>query len=369
VFKGAAGAAGLAAVSHMPGAQLIRAQSAAYEIVSFGPVAEGVLPANAFRPERGSMVGIHANGTAFGRVAASAEKFFPALFNADGSLIKLKSGTFGGSVSGLNASGVAVGSAYENPGGRIDVATNDDEGTRPAAWIDGELMRLDLPGDKRYDFSRLGGSASSVSDDGVVFGSANGYDLLWIDGAVQVLPFQDGSGNQLDYYQITPGGTLIGSQSFYDDDGNSQTAYGSIDGTSFSPFNFSDFGQVSAFPVEINSANEVLFTGTPTDLPFANITGPGLDPVVIDFREEGIWFSVTGFNSKGDVVGSWRARQDLDAAPALLRDGELTPLADLLPADHGFENMIVSGISDDGIIAGHAWDADGGFHPLLFVPA
>jgi hypothetical protein len=373
VFRGAAGAAGLAAFSHVSGLRSIRAQGAAYEIVSFGPVTDGVMAEGDFRSNPGSMNDIHANGTAFGRLAASAEKFFPVLFNADGSLTKLKSGTFGGFVAGMNASGVAVGEVYETPDGRL---TAEDEGKRPAAWIDGELVRLDLPGDRKYDFSRLGGRASSVSDNGVIFGSANGYDVLWVDGVVQVLEPQQGDLFLGSFITVMPDGRLMAERDewYTNDDGSrsSRGVIGVFDSGSFQdlPTGSLDLGKrgTPSF-VGINDAGHGLFSFQPTDFAFTLVTGLDVVPIVLDPRETGVLFRPSGFNAANEIVGAMSTRQDLDFEPAIWRDGTFTPLAELLPGENGFHNLSVFGISNDGIIAGHGWDADGGFHPLLFVPA
>jgi hypothetical protein len=376
VFKGAtgfAGVAGLAALGRLPGAQLVRAQSAAYEIVSFGPVAEGVIAEGYFRSMPGRIQGIHGNGTAFGNLAASAEKFFPALFNADGSVAKLKSGTYGGVVNGLNADGIAVGATYENIGG---VIIDGDEGKRPAAWIDGELVRLDLPSEKRYDFSRTGGTATSISADGTIFGEANGHAVRWVDGAVQVLEAQQGDAYFIGFHAILPDGRIVAARAeqFANDDGlrMSRGVFGVYDNGAFEvlPVGTLDLG-IRGAPtfVAVNSAGSVLCRYNPTDFTTTLVTGLEIEPIVLDPRETGHLFTPAGFNAANEIVGSWALRQDLDTEPAIWRDGEYTPLAELLPADHGFLNLSVSGISDDGVISGHGFDADGGFHPLLFVPS
>lgn len=373
LFTGAAAAAGLAAIGHVPGARLIRAQGAAYEIVSFGPVEEGVLPEGNFRPSRGGINDIHANGTGFGNIAASSEKFFPALFNPDGSLTKLKSGSFGGVVFDLNASGQAVGAAYENPGGKV---SDVDNGRRPATWINGELVRLDLPADKRYDFSRIGGSATSVSDDGKIYGNANGYDIVWVDGTVQILEPQQGDLYISSYLALMPDGRLVAqrSEQYKNDDGSSSSrgVIGVYDNGSFQdlPTGSLDLGKKGTpFFVGINSAGHGLFGYRPTDFAYTLVSGLEVEPIVLDPRETGSLFTPSGFNESNTIVGTMSLRQDLDPEPAIWRDGTIEPLAELLPADHGFNNLSVSGISDDGIISASGWDADGGFHPLLFVPA
>ena len=359
LLKGAAGAAGLATVSSLPGARLIRAQGASYEIVSFGPVAEGVLPEGYFRPQRGGINGIHANGTAFGSMASSGEKFTPTLFHADGTMTKLKSGDFGGRVNGMNADGAAVGQVYESLAGADE---GNDSMDRPALWIDRALTRLPLP-DPRYEGARVGGYASAISDNGVIFGMQGwGEAMMWTDNEPRGLETSV-DGVNLSYVGMTPDGALIVRRS------SDPYTYGHMTGETFTemavPSEVTDY----AFLVQVNSQGDALMYSTTVDAQLYWISAGGAEPELIDFRSGQPMFSVASFNADRDIVGWWAPRRNLESAPALLRDGEITPLADLLPEDHGFDIATINGISDDGIISGGGYDADGGFHPLLFVPA
>lgn len=366
-FKGSLAAAGVAAISHVPGARLIRAQNAAYEVVSFGPIVEGVMAEGFYWPQMGAVQGIHGGGTAFGHIATSAEKFTPCLFNADGSLTKLKSGSYGGRVTGMNASGTVVGASYD---------TIDGQGERfitleqPVAWIDGEFVRLPVPeADSPND--DLIGSARSVSDDGVIYGFANGYSLRWTNGEPEILPNQVGD-SSASYQGILPDGSML--VRLYSSSTQTYSS-GILNGGTIEPLDLSEELVDNNFVqlVGVNSAGAALmyafFLGSNAAAYVGNILKAGEETVVLDPRADGISFRPSGFNASNQVVGPFQLRDGVDAVPAIWDAGEFTMLEDMLPADHGFHMLTVSGISDDGIISGSGWDEDGGFHPLLFVPA
>lgn len=364
--SGFAGAAGLAAVNRLAGGRLTNAQSNGYDIVTFGPFSEGVIPADGGRTRYGTVHNILGDGTAVGAIPASEEKTYPSLFHPDGSLTRLKSGTYGGLVLDMNDSGTAVGIVNENAGG---VQTEGDEGARPAAWIDGELVRLELPDGLANEFSLTGGMAGAISNDGVILGFANGYSVAWVEGTLQQLPQATDAGDFLFFNLITRNGTFVGSSPSFDETGSyTGSQYGSIEGTVFTPFAMTGMDGPNVFALSANSASELLIFATPTDLAITNIVGVGLDPVVIDPRPDGINFLPAGFNASHEVVGMMRLRQDLDGEPAIWKDGVVTSLAPLLPEDHGYRRLNARGISDDGVVAASGWDADGAFHPLLFVP-
>ena len=364
---GFAGTAGIAALSRMPGTHTVSAQGSGYDIVSFGPISEGVIPADGSRTRYGTVFNILGGGTAVGSVPASAEKMYPSLFHPDGSLTKLKSGAFGGIVLDMNDNGTAVGGVAENAGG---VRTESDEGNRPAAWIDGELVRLELPEGHLFESALTGGQAGAISNDGVIFGFANGYQLVWIDGIPQELPQLSDAGDSLFYSLITRDGTLMASRAMFDDSGSYLgSEYGSVDGATFTPFATSGLSGINTYIHSANSAGEVLIYSFPTDLTISNIVGVGQDPIVIDTRHDGIEFMPAGFNASHEVAGMMYLRPDLEGEPAIWKDGEVTSLSPLLPADHGYRQLVLSGISDDGVVAASGWDDDGAFHPLLFVPA
>lgn len=362
LLKGAAAGAGLATVSSLPGARLIRAQGASYEIVSFGPIGDGVLPEGYFRPQRGGINGIHADGTAFGSTASSEEKLTPTLFHLDGTMTKLKSGGFGGTVNGMNADGAAVGRVYESVAG---IDEGNDSMDRPALWIDRELIRLPM---LESESSWAGSYASSISDSGAIFGYHYGSgNVVWIDNEPQELEGYNADYTlYTSYLGLTPAGEMIVSRSgsAVDD----MTLYGLLAGDEFTEFAVpNDIG--TAYLNRVNSRGDALMYATTVDTQLYWISAVGAEPELIDFRDGEPFFTPTAFNADHQIVGWWAPRRNLKSEPAVLRDGEFTLLAELLPADHGFSISTVNGISDDGVISGGGYDADGGFHPLLFVPA
>lgn len=376
LVKGALGAGGIAALGRFPGAtQLTRAQgNGGYAIVSFGPVAEGVQPEGYFRPGFGGINGIHGStGAAFGNIAVSNEKFSPALFTADGTLRRLQSGTYGGDILALNAGGMAAGFVYDTPRG---IGEGGFIRRHPAAWIDGKQVRLPVP-ELKYSFSNPSGYAYGISDDGVILGEAYGHDLLWIDGEIELLPSSEdrdpnnnsSSDYELNYSAITPTGEIVRTGRFYSGEGDVELAL--VNGDEVSVLALPDGFTITIFDAFIAGSNgDVLVrTFAGADLPVSAIVNPDRDPVIVDTREEGAYFYPVAFNANHDLLGMWRPHLGIVAEPAIWREGEITPLSALLPADHGYDLISVSDMSDDGAITGSGWDADGGYHPLLFVPA
>lgn len=367
MFAGSFAAAGVAGLSQIPGARLVRAQSATYEVVSFGPITEGVRADGYFLPRYGVIQGMHGNGTAFGRIAASPEKFTPSLFNADGAVTKLKSGTYGARVAGLNSGGTAVGAAYDTIDGRGSGSVVQEQ---PVAWIDGEFVRLPVP-DAESASADLVGSARSVSEDGVVFGSGNGHSLRWTNGEPEILPRQIGE-TLMSYYAILPDGALFAREHAI----STQTyRLGVLRDDAFEPLDVSDTINLAGFiqVLGVNSAGATLiydFTVESTSAMYvANVLMVGEETVVIDPRPDGIAFRASGFNAANQAVGIIQERRGADVVQAIWDAGEFTLFEDVLPADHGFHMITLAGISDDGVIAGSGFDEDGAFHPLLFVPA
>ncbi len=369
MFKGSLAMAGVAGISTTSRGRITRAQDAAsFEIVSFGPITEGALAEGYYLPQFGAMVGMNGQGFAFGNVATSVEKLTPALFAADGALTKLKSGTFGAEILAVNSSGNAAGISYDTIDGRGDRFATLGQ---PVAWFDGEFVRLPVP-DPERETADLVGMARMISDDGVVFGDGNGHRLLWRDGEPEILPTQDAFGNSVSYYGMRPDGGLV--VRVYDFSTEAST-FGISAGGEIDPFEFSDVFDASDSPglTDVNSAGELLMYDwqiEPTGVMYAsNIVAPGQAPVVIDTRGEGIAFRADAFNADHVVVGTMQERAGADNVPAIWEAGELTSFETLLPADHGYHGLVINGISDDGVISGSGWDKDGGFHPLLFVPA
>ena len=367
LLTGAASAGALLALNHVTPGRLVRAQGAAYTIVSFGPMTEGVREEGDFIPNFGGITGIHASGTAFGNLASSAEKFTPTLFMPDGSVSKLKSGKFGGDVRAMNAAGRAVGVVFETDESR---ETWNYEGLAPALWIDSELTRLPLP-DPKEEYSDLGGMAIAISDSGSILGEGNGHAILWVDGEAQTLPTETPLGESIEYLALTPDSTLIAQTSSYDSV-VSKWIYrpGVVEAGEFKALELPEDTLTGAIPTaSTNSANDLLFRFFPTDLPFNVIIAKGSDPIILDHRKDGVYFTSYEFNASHVLVGSLQMRAGDDFRPALLQDGEFTFLEDLLPADHGFSRFFANGIADDGTISGGGYDVNGDFHPLLFVPA
>src|SRR5688500_3256353 len=69
---------------------------------------------DSFRPYGGVLSGINSAGEVGGALVVSAVKVAPAIWSVEGKQRRLKSGTFGGEVTALNASGLAVGLEFQS---------------------------------------------------------------------------------------------------------------------------------------------------------------------------------------------------------------------------------------------------------------
>lgn len=347
--------------------RLVYAQAAAYEIISFGPITKEVQIKYDWgtSPHAGDVRGIHSGGVAFGRVAASEEKFTPTLFHPDGSVTKLKSGQFGGDVNAINTNGHAVGAAYDFAGGEPDDLA-EHYGSRPALWIDGELTRLPMP-EKTQEGVGTGGYAKSISDTGAIFGRANGQDVLWIDGNPQLLLGNSEYG-YLSYRDLTPDGTLIAEASTYSAEANDWALRrGAVRDGVFTPFDLPEEVDLLSGPTLVNSANEVLYGLIDDDFMLRKTAIVAADGQVqlTDFGDRGLDFFPAGFNAGHEIIGDWLG--DFRSYPAALMRGEDVVYLETLIPSNRFSMINVKGISDDGTIAAEA-NGDGGYHPLLLIP-
>jgi hypothetical protein len=352
----------MAAVGNLHGMRSVRAQSgAAYEVVDFGVMTDGALPASYARPIYGDVNGITNDGTVFGRIAVSEEKLSPALWDTSGKLKRLKTGQYGGQVRGVNAGGDAVGSIYESIGGIGEDAFSMAQ--QPAAWIGGELIELSTP-DPEFDSGTRTGEALGISDDGVIVGRANGYSLRWVNGEPQILPAPESGG--VDIAACNAAGVIAARQ--YDFSGT-ETVYtlGRIEGDQFSPVELGD-GFGNPFPVAIADSGIMLARSFPADVSLG-VMVDGDEATPIDFRESGGSFAPVSVNDAGEVIGTWQPHAGVFSVPAIWRGEEPESLIDLMPAASELTFLNVTGINNDGIICGSAYDADFAEHLILLVPA
>jgi hypothetical protein len=362
LLTGSMALAAMAAVSQLPGARLVRAQSgAAYEIVDFGAMTDGALPEGYARPIFGDVNGITNDGTVFGRIAVSEEKLSPALWDTNGKLKRLKSGKYGGQVRAVNAAGDAAGAVYESIGGIGENSFNLRQ--QPAAWIGGELVELPAP-DPEFSSTERSGEALGISDDGMIVGRANGYALRWVNGEPQILPEPESGG--IEIAGCNAAGVIAARQ--YDFSG-SEAVYtlGRIDGDQFNPVAVPD-GLGNPSPVAISESGLLLARGFPADV-WLGVLSEGNEATTIDFRESGGSFMAISVNDAADVIGGWQPFAGVVFEPAIWRSGELVTLSSLMPADSGLSSLSVTGINNDGMICGSAYDADFAEHLILLVPA
>ena len=362
LLGGSVALAAFAAVGRLPGARAVRAQSgAAYEIVDFGAMTDGALPVGYARAIFGDVNGITNDGTVFGRIAVSEEKLSPALWDTNGKLKRLKSGKYGGNIRAVNAGGDAVGSLYETIGGVGEDSFNLQQ--QPAAWIGGELIELPAP-DPEYASTERAGEAVGISDDGVIVGRANGYPLRWVNGEPQILPTPESGG--MDIAACNASGVIAARQY---DFGGSEAVYtvGRIEGDQFSAVDIpAEFENPS--PVAISDSGILLARGFPADV-WLGVVADGNEVTPIDFRDSGGSFQPIAVNDAAEVIGGWQPYPGVVFEPAIWRGEEPVTLSSLIPADSGLSSLGVTGINNDGVICGSAYDADHARHLILFVPA
>jgi hypothetical protein len=353
--------AAMAAFSHLPGMHLARAQSGpAYEVVDFGAMTDGTLPVGYARPIFGDVNGITNDGTVFGRIAVSDEKLSPALWDTKGKLKRLKSGKFGGQVRAVNAGGDAVGAVYETIGGIGDSFSMRQQ---PAAWIGGELIELPVP-DPEFESTARTGEALGISDDGVILGTGNGHNLRWVNGEPQIIPSPDSGGYNLG--GINAAG-VIGARRYLFTNDESVYEVGRIEGDQFTAVPLpDDAGNPSV--VAINDAGTLLARSVPADVGLGLLI-EGDSPTTIDFCEIGGYFMPIALNGSNDVIGGWQPYPGMVFEPAIWQGDKPVTLFSLIPGDSGLTGLSVTGINDDGIICGSAYDADHHKHLFLLVPA
>src|SRR6478735_7773469 len=229
MLAGSSAFAALAAVGHLPGAQLVRAQgSTKYDLVDFGALTQGVRIPDGSRLLYGGFTGIASDGTSFGKIGVSEERFSPALWNLEGKLKKLKSSTYGGVVRALNANGDAAGQLFAAINGGDYNTIN-----KPAAWIGGDLTELPLP-DPAYAGGESNGVANGISDDGVIVGSGNGYQLRWVNGSPEIIVAPDQT--SLSPIYINASGSMATSLYNYQDE-KPLSKVARFDGTTFTVIN------------------------------------------------------------------------------------------------------------------------------------
>jgi len=229
MLAGSSAFAALAAFGHLSGARLVQAQGTTkYDIVDFGALTQGVRIPNGSRLLYGGFTDIASDGTSFGKIGVSEERFSPALWNAEGKLKKLKSSTYGGVVNALNANGDAAGQLFAEINGGDYQTIN-----KPAAWIGGDMTELPLPA-PAYEGGESNGTATGISDDGVIVGNGNGYQLRWVNGSPEIIVAPDQT--SLSTLIINASGAMAASLYNYQDE-KPLSKVARFDGTTFTVIN------------------------------------------------------------------------------------------------------------------------------------
>lgn len=333
-----------------------------YDMVDFGPLTEGVLRENASRPDFGGPTGITGDGTIFGKIGVSAERFSPAIWDKAGALKRLKSGEFGGTVLGMNSQGDAVGQLYAAAGGG-----DSDTLNTPAAWIDGDLVKLPLP-EPRESYYKAQGSATGISDDGVIVGNGSGYNLRWINGQPEPISGTDSffmsQGTRI---VINAKGTIAAGV-IPADGGGAVPAILHPDQGEISPVEMPEEFAKSYVTLAAINGVDTLLSYAITDVFLGFLTGSGKITTTLDLRPTGGSFRPLALNDTNDVIGNFQARAVDPYVPAIWHAGETAPVPLAMPASSKLTLYSVAGISNDGAIAGIAYTSDAVLHPVLLVP-
>lgn len=361
LFAGSAALAAFAGLSALPEVRLTRAQGAAtYDLVDFGAFVDGVRLPNGSRLLYGGATGIANDGTSFGKIAVSEERFSPALWSPEGKVKRLKSSTFGGVINALNAGGDAAGQLFAEINGGNYQTLN-----KPVAWIGGDMNELPMP-DPAFAGGEMGGTATGISDDGVIVGSGNGYQLRWVNGAPEIVTAPDQA--RISTLLINSKGEMATSVSSSQGADQVQKV-ARFDGTNFTvldpPPGTEQYGQS---PVAINNDGVILAYVYIVDVFVAVLYGND-KTTLLDLRDSGGTFIPRAFNDKNEVIGSWQAHFNDKVVQAIWRGTEPEDLSAQVPESSGLKLAVVTGINSDGIICGTATDEDFAVHPILLVPA
>ena len=349
----------------LPHARLIRAQSAAYDILDLGPLGSEE-PWSFEVPYGATLMAVNSDGVMCGMVSQLSDDVEgpeAAYWGTDGTLIRLPGGSGGCRAADINRAGLIVGAAL------------DSDGRHEAAmWVEGELVILPTDGDDPVEWSQ----AYAVNDDGVIVGVASSsmagdgpsWPLLWRDNEVEALPMPRGF-NQVSADVISSSGRVAGVARVFEEvddpvkivvweDGELTELDPPLDG--MGPFDSLSCNAVT-------SDGRVLVTasagsGRLSAFIYEYSAATRLESPVED-AEQVIGLAM---NESGTVVGIMIEEMDDLPIAVLWEDGEPVILDDLIDGDSGFRLTEAVDINDDGVIATNAY-YEGDLHGVLLIPA
>jgi uncharacterized membrane protein len=362
------------ALANFPGARLIRAQGAAYDLVDLGDL--GTLDFGSYK-RSGRLAAINAEGAVAGFVFAS-DKSSPATWSTAGKLKRHKTGKYGGAANGINGDGLLVGIEYRDENLIAGV---------PVIWQGGDKLPLSLPADFGDDVI---GSAADVNDSGVIVGGISQAGastderkvaaIRWTDGEPEVLAVPEGA-SETRASAITAAGLIAGTSGFR---WSSQEGDVSRSGTQLIPTVW-DGGKATLLDLPKSVADWFVGVRAIDDsgriLVFANYSNADDHQVRSYLYENGkptrlagltkgaFFVSAYAINNAGQIVGTTASNQETyDLTATVWIEGKPSDLNELIPADSGLALHDAVDINDDGAIA--AIGTTGGeTHGVLLVPA
>lgn len=348
-----------------------RATAAQSDYPSYQLIDLGRLDLEGFEPtsddcsgNEGVPYAISAGNVVVGFFPLNEERIAPGVFT-ETERTRVRGGSGGGQVRGINSSGQMVGFVYETR--RSDPCKFPTDKV-PALWIDGELTRLPIP-----DWA-IEGQAMGISDDGLVAGwvrSSNGVvtPVTWPDPVtITPLDMPDVKGARATSGVVTgvsPNGTITGYARWEDEDGKtvrqSAVIWGA-DGVTRLEGLAERTGNVGT---AVNDSGVVVgYAPNDAGMTVATIWMDGeatqLAPTQLTTESGAL-----GINTIGSVVGY---AETVNGPVGLMwLNGEVINLNMLAPGS-GFAVIRATDINDLGAVSAIATDPDGIRHAVLLIP-
>jgi len=355
-----------ALLARYPGARLVQAQGAEYDLVDFGAFTGSVT--NKFDIDHFATVNsVNDEGLVVGRVVASAQKLSPATWSRTGTLKRIKSGKYGGAIFAVNTTGVLAGIEY------LAAALEQ----RPVLWRDGEKVALPFPTALTPNFE---GVATAINDDDVAVGYAfYNHDntvpdslsstlptaLRWTGDEVEILPRPEEATSSR-AFAINAAGAIAGSVTLAD---RSHLAVWEGDELDLYPLP-EDLKQVFVFDPRSISADGLVLASGIADNAYQTFVYDRGKPMRLPGLTKGAGAYARGMNDDGTVVGASFPEDESDSVVAAIwRDGDPRDLNALVPSDSGLRLLQGQAISNSGAIAATGLDDEDAVHGVLLLPA
>lgn len=357
LLRGAAALSAGALLARLPGARLVQAQAAAYQVLLLPGFDKTMKTPTGVRPSQLTSIGNAEEGPVFlvgGGVVVSDQKMQPRIWLMPfGEVKDLGAGKYGGMVHAVGSQNRQVGVLYRDPPADPNVRH------RPVLWTGDQ--REDLP--RPADVPKEGWDARprGINDEGVVVGYTILSDKIapvrWSGGGAELLPAPDDA--QLTFAQVINASGTVGGVTLQGErlsvavwEGDELALFDTPEGTqSALCYAIAEDGRLLVtVEFEESSAAYVYEGGKPT-------------------RIEGL-NRASGMNADGVVVGQITREHSagFEHLAAIWADGEARLLNDMIPDDSGLKLTDAVGINGDGAIAVLGKDADDATVGALLVP-